>query len=661
MNNILIKDIVENLNPNIVCDECIVEIEKIDNVEDKNFKIINKYIHLFKEKNIAIKEENINELNEILCKGNDGTEEDLKIDSLWYVNINDNKVYFYSFQGFSYEFLDTYKKMKSCSFIRYVFDNYFKEKSKITNIQDYISIKLREYINWLTYNVGSDSSRIDCSDEKVYLNNLYDDINYISTLTYEGNSVSAKIIIFNNDLYEKYIDFYIQLEEPIKFEEYRKVRKLLETSDKSTYLIADNEKIYGLGRFKNISRFENINKFENNINALIIEFTGQFEYKLNIIFARNDVVKENINSNEELLRYCLDEHNLINIRYGKADLKEYKYSEKDVEGAISYIFKEDFKEDYDKKIELLRKIIGYAKNQKHGTTVVITLPEIAKEEVSKLKKQSIKIKPIQLKNDEPLANTINRITNIDGALYLDIDGVCYAIGVILDGWADNEHGDSSRGARFNSAIKYSLKDNLREKCIVVVVSEDGMINIIHKGDNYKQEKKINELVNEIRSLLENNNFEKVLEKADEIIKLDHNNEKAYAGKGMAYMKLKEYEEAIKCYDKAVEIKPDYSAAYNNKGNVFVAMGNNEKALECYDKASEFGGDIAEIYNNKGVVFMNLGKNKEALENYDKAIEIKSDYYLVYKNKAKVLKNLGRDQEAEICNQKYNELTNVEDN
>lgn len=38
--------------------------------------------------------------------------------------------------------------------------------------------------------------------------------------------------------------------------------------------------------------------------------------------------------------------------------------------------------------------------------------------------------------------------------------------------ADSEHGDAARGARFNSAIKYSLKENIKEKCIIVVMSED---------------------------------------------------------------------------------------------------------------------------------------------------------------------------------------------
>jgi hypothetical protein len=49
------------------------------------------------------------------------------------------------------------------------------------------------------------------------------------------------------------------------------------------------------------------------------------------------------------------------------------------------------------------------------------------------------------------------------------------VGVILDGHASGE-GDPSRGARFNSAVRYH--DDQRGHCLVIIVSEDGMINLL---------------------------------------------------------------------------------------------------------------------------------------------------------------------------------------
>jgi DNA integrity scanning protein DisA with diadenylate cyclase activity len=70
------------------------------------------------------------------------------------------------------------------------------------------------------------------------------------------------------------------------------------------------------------------------------------------------------------------------------------------------------------------------------------------------------------------------VTAIDGAVLLDFDGLCYAIGVILDGTVKPGDGDSSRGARYLAAIKYlNWSEKNDHKCLIIVVSEDGMINI----------------------------------------------------------------------------------------------------------------------------------------------------------------------------------------
>lgn len=68
--------------------------------------------------------------------------------------------------------------------------------------------------------------------------------------------------------------------------------------------------------------------------------------------------------------------------------------------------------------------------------------------------------------------------DIDGATLFSPDGTCHAAGVILDGKA-GMHGDSARGARFNSAWRYV--DSSADRGIptlAIVVSEDGMVDLI---------------------------------------------------------------------------------------------------------------------------------------------------------------------------------------
>jgi len=60
----------------------------------------------------------------------------------------------------------------------------------------------------------------------------------------------------------------------------------------------------------------------------------------------------------------------------------------------------------------------------------------------------------------------------------DPQGYCYSIGVILDGKASAGHGNSTRGARYNSAIRYVESSDF--PTLVVVVSEDGMVDVMTK-------------------------------------------------------------------------------------------------------------------------------------------------------------------------------------
>ena len=86
-------------------------------------------------------------------------------------------------------------------------------------------------------------------------------------------------------------------------------------------------------------------------------------------------------------------------------------------------------------------------------------------EAKRLSTQATPVVPIKLKPD-----LLAQLTTIDGAVILSPDGKCYAIGGILDGLASVE-GDPSRGARYNSAIRY-VKSS-KASCLAVVVSEDG--------------------------------------------------------------------------------------------------------------------------------------------------------------------------------------------
>ena len=116
------------------------------------------------------------------------------------------------------------------------------------------------------------------------------------------------------------------------------------------------------------------------------------------------------------------------------------------------------------------KIIKDAILQKHGTMVVFT--ENAESEAERLKESGICIDSI----DIGLEGLVEATTAIDGAIICDTNGICYAIGTILDG-TRSEKADSSRGARYNSAVRYiAQQQGKHKKTFIVVVSEDGYVN-----------------------------------------------------------------------------------------------------------------------------------------------------------------------------------------
>ena len=98
--------------------------------------------------------------------------------------------------------------------------------------------------------------------------------------------------------------------------------------------------------------------------------------------------------------------------------------------------------------------------------------EDANTEVNRLEGSGIDIDPIDIST----GRWVGEITSIDGAVICDTDGICYSIGMILDG-TKSEKTDMSRGARYNSAIRYIEKQKKSEKrTFVVIVSEDGYVN-----------------------------------------------------------------------------------------------------------------------------------------------------------------------------------------
>ena len=270
---------------------------------------------------------------------------------------------------------------------------------------------------------------------------LYGDIfNALSALKYESGTNYGSILALCRTKDKTFDEVQLNYEVSINFncaikiedDSYRKIRKLLEMAKNNLSLLMNEDgKIYAIGKMIDNPSCEYYK----------INFDGFLKWTL-------------YKNNEKLLCY----ENMIPMIPDK---------EMGISNENLGLLKRTFDISDTSKFE---KIIQKAVSQKNGTIVVFT--ENANDEASRLKESGISITPIDIST----GMLVEEITAIDGALICDVDGICYSIGTILDG-IRSERTDSSRGARYNSAIRYIEKQKKNQKkTFIVVVSEDGYVN-----------------------------------------------------------------------------------------------------------------------------------------------------------------------------------------
>lgn len=263
------------------------------------------------------------------------------------------------------------------------------------------------------------------------LHGLFDTCNKISSLRYEGSESQGGILIVPPD--HPNIQEQVRFATPVSVRNHRGIRKLLELSTTKDSLLSDSASIYGAGSITGL--YDPLKE-----NLFSIRFTGHYRWEL-----------------------VHDSHILMMVQYGQPSFPSPKLSERRFKGDLARIFPKMTPEE----TNYLWEVTVAASGQKHGTMLVIT--KDAEQEAVRLASQCTRITPAKLD-----ANTLLRMSSIDGAILLDAQGVCHAIGAILDGKA-SEKGDPGRGARFNSAIRYQWE---KDGCMAVVISEDGTIDLV---------------------------------------------------------------------------------------------------------------------------------------------------------------------------------------
>lgn len=274
---------------------------------------------------------------------------------------------------------------------------------------------------------------IAIDDKNFSASDLFDRLNMISSLMYEKTGGTGRLLLAKQD--NNSVNMLLKFTQPVPLRESRWSRKALQMASAETVLIADCEKIYGLGKFAADSdAWKSQDVFE-------IKFLDHYHWSLT---CGNKV--------------------LLVSKYGTPSLPQDEIPKARLLDTYQRLFPEAGDDNFGDFFALFKTAVM----QSHGSMLIVA--KDAKLEADRLQDQGTRIEPTKLTSD-----LFRQVSDIDGAIIIDSFCVCHAIGVILDGPA-REECTPARGSRYNSGIRYvCATDSPR---LAVVVSDDRTVDVI---------------------------------------------------------------------------------------------------------------------------------------------------------------------------------------
>lgn len=283
---------------------------------------------------------------------------------------------------------------------------------------------------------------------------LFEKLNQISTLRYERREGLGHLLLTSKD--NQAIEVDVRFDE-IPLAERRAVRKMLELSGGEDHsLLTDGRAIFGLGRAT-----ETYDPGQESVFAVRVIGEGTWE----------------------LVHH---EVSLLRVEFGTPGLPRSRIDESLFIDILSRVFARADGVDLD----LLWNLTLAAADAEHGTMLVFSSG--AANEAERLAGQSLALEP-----NRATPALVAEFSKIDGAILLDPHGTCHAIGVIVDGLA-GKTGDRSRGARYNSAVRYL--NSTESATAIVLVSEDGMVDVLPNLRPRIERGQAMEIVNELTEI-----------------------------------------------------------------------------------------------------------------------------------------------------------------
>jgi hypothetical protein len=267
--------------------------------------------------------------------------------------------------------------------------------------------------------------------EEAFSLDLFKSLNDVSSHMYEHEAGVGRMLLVNPD--HANVQYALRFPSPISFRDTRWARKLLQMAVGPNSLIANGGGIYGLGE---------MHAYDSSTeDAFWVDFVGHVQWNMR-----------------------LGTKVIIQSRFGEPTLLIEAISEKRFKDNFQRVLHVTSDAQADAAWQMMQAMI----KEPRGSMVVFA--EDAPSEAKRLIRQGMSVVPAHLTED-----LLASACRIDGSILCDVSGMCYAIGVILDGEASDKC-TPARGSRFNSAVRYVYGSQVPR--LAVVKSDDGGIGVI---------------------------------------------------------------------------------------------------------------------------------------------------------------------------------------
>ena len=166
---------------------------------------------------------------------------------------------------------------------------------------------------------------------------------------------------------------------------------------------------------------------------------------------------------------------------------------------------------------------------------------------------------------------------------------------------------------------------------------------------------IPEGVQKANFLYQMEDYEKALKIDDEILKIQDDCVPAFHNQGLCYTALGLIDKALESYENVLKINPNALHALNNMGFIYIKTGEYEKANEVFERNIKAYPDNEQAYANNAYALMKLKEYEKSIEMSNKSLEINPNLPETYNNLAWCYEELNNFSKALECYDKSIEI------